>query len=249
MVGLRPHSFLVKNWVRDEVNLNFRRDANCGPQAFCCGAVAGGYAQFSASKRRHRGPSGLGTCNAHPHARKYRNSWVAVGGLGVGNKLNSQPDSKCLQVEALPEGFYMKPQNSRTNWSTICKLVPWKKSLLLKICCRIPKLTGLCRPNLADKTMNWRNRTEFSWNNQDNLMSHPWTATRATLLRTSPPFQKSISVRSVWIRWSSKYEFPWCPGKTHYTLMEKTTSVPDRFKTTATFLAPVVWDVPCPMCS
>jgi len=40
---------------------------------------------------------------------------------GAGNKLNSQPDSKCSTKRFLSE-----TTNSRTNWSTICKLVLWK---------------------------------------------------------------------------------------------------------------------------
>jgi len=52
------------------------------------------------------------------------------GWNGVGDKLNSQPDSKCLQVETLPEGFHLKPLiPEQIGQPFICKLVLGKNLL------------------------------------------------------------------------------------------------------------------------
>lgn len=134
------------------------------------------------------------------------------------NKLNSQPDSKCLQVEALtPEGFYLKPlipeqtgqQFARWRWFLARFLFNWK------IYCLIPKLGGLHRLNFTDIILNWGNKQNFP-EQPIYLSSHPFAISSYKVTPTVPLLLPNNHLsHSGWINHNIRYGFPWMSRKKH----------------------------------
>lgn len=113
--------------------------------------------------------------------------------------------------------FSFETTNSRTNWSTICKmaLISCKISLQLKNYCLIPKLGGLHRPNFADIILNWGNKQNFPEQSRywvAILLQYPLIKSPLLSLSSCPTIQLS---RSGWINHNSRYGFPWMSRKKH----------------------------------
>lgn len=88
--------------ARDEVNLTLRRDADGNPRVFCCGD---GSQHLSPWEEDPTQSLHLGTCNLIHIPNKEIQGLLNGIGDRMGNKVQSLPDPKCPQVEALPEEF------------------------------------------------------------------------------------------------------------------------------------------------
>ena len=146
--------------------------------------------------------------------------------------------------------FLSETTNSRTNWSTICKLVLWKNLFGWETAVASSKLVGSHRPNSADNINRGNNRiflTRWSHSDQPSLYK--------VLLHSYPTADPSsflkICLSQLWgelaitANMDSHHLQVW-----HNTCAWKRLSLTTAdFKFTATFLAPIMLEELCCMCS